>query len=356
MLDCLDTNWISAGKYIEAFERAFSEYCGVAHGVACSSGTAAIHLALEALEIGYGDEVIVPCFTLIANANMVILAGAKPVFVDVDPRNWCIDPAQIKRRITAKTKAIMPVHVYGHPCNMVAIEDIAGQYGLHVIEDAAEAHGAEYRGRRAGGLGNVGCFSFYASKTLTTGEGGMVVTRDAQLAERMRIIRSQGFEGDSRMYTHRMMGFNYRLTNLQAAIGLAQIERVDEKVEKKRAMARYYGRLLENEPDITLQVEEPWARSTFWNYAVLIEDGFGASRNEVSQKLYESGVQTRYAFQALHHQPVYLKRNDPRYPDIDGHYPVSEILSARGLCLPSGLALTESQMDEVVEKFLQCRI
>jgi len=356
VLDCLDTGWISAtGGYVDAFERKFSEYCGAAHGVACSSGTTAIHLALEALGIGCGDEVIVPCFTLIADANMVILAGARPVFVDVSPRNWCIDPAQTERKITPRTKAIVPVHMYGHPCDMDPILEIAWQHGLYVIEDAAQAHGAEYRGRRVGKIGDVGCFSFYASKTLTTGEGGMVVTNNARLAERMRTIRSQGFEGDSRAYIHKAMGFNYRLTNFQAAIGLAQTEKADEKTEKKREIARCYRRLLENEPDITLQAEESWAKSTFWNYTVLVEDGFGASRDEVRRRLYENGIETRCTFKALHRQPVYVEGSDPRYPDVGGHYPVSEALDAKGICLPSGLALTEFQISEVAEKLLQCR-
>ena len=220
VLDCLDTSWISsAGKYIPAFEHAFSRYCGARHGIACSSGTAAIHLALLALEIGPGDEVIVPCFNLIAGVNAVMLTGARPVLVDVDPRTWCLDPALLAEKITSRTKAIMAVHMYGHPCDMDPILDLARRHGLRVIEDGAEAHGAEYKGRRVGGLGDVGCFSFYGNKIITTGEGGMVVTNDEGLAARSALLRNQGFE-ESR-FVHREMGFNYRLTNMQAAIGLA---------------------------------------------------------------------------------------------------------------------------------------
>jgi perosamine synthetase len=250
VLDCLDTNWISGGKYVTDLERYFSRYCNASYGVACSNGTASLHLALEALGIGPGDEVIVPCFTLVADANMVILAGAKPVFADVDAHTWCIEPDQIRSKITERTKAIICVHMYGHPCDMDGIAAIAKEHGLFVIEDAAQAHGTEYRGRMSGGLGDVACFSFYASKTLTSGEGGLLVTNDHTIAERAKIIRNQGFEGDGRTYVHRLMGFNYRLTNIQAAIALAQCERVREKVERKRQIRQQYEALLGKERGI----------------------------------------------------------------------------------------------------------
>ncbi len=355
VLDCIDSNWISSeGKYVKEFEKFFAGYCNALYGVACSSGTSALHLALAALGIGAGDEVIVPCFTLIADANTIILTGAKPVFVDVDPGTWCIDASKIESKITDKTKAIICVHMYGHPCDMNKIMNIAKRHNLYTIEDAAQAHGTEYRGRKTGSLGDVSCFSFYATKTLTTGEGGMVVTNNADVAERARIMRSHGFEGDGRTYIHRLMGFNYRLTNIQAAIGLAQCERIEQKIEKKRRIHSHYTRLLEKESDITLQSIEPWARSTFWNVAILIKNSFGKSRDEVIKLLGGKGVQLRFAFRALHQQPVYAEADDPRYPNVNGHYPVSESLSNNGLCLPSGLNLTQEQIEEVVEKLLQC--
>jgi perosamine synthetase len=355
VMDCLDTNWISSqGKYIAEFEKFLADYCNVAYAVACSSGTAALHIALEALGVGPGDEVIVPCFTLVADSNMAILAGAKPVFVDVDPATWCIDVDLIENKITEKTVAIICVHMYGHPCDMDKIINIAKRHNLFVIEDAAQAHGTEYKGRKAGSLSDVACFSFYATKTLTTGEGGMIVTDNIDVAERAKIIRNQGFEGSRRTYLHRLLGFNYRLTNIQAAIGLAQCERIEEKIEKKRKIYRRYNSLLASESEMILQVEKSWAKSTYWNTVVLIKDDFGKSRDEVIKELEENGIQTQLVFKALNQQPVYAESQDPRYPDISGSYPVSEDLSGRGLCLPSSLALTDGQIEEVAEKLLQC--
>ena len=355
VLECLDTNWISSlGKYIPAFEETFAAFCRRGHGVACSSGTAALHLALEALEIGFGDEVIVPCFTLVADANMVILAGARPVFVDVDPQTYCLDPALIEAKITPRTKAILVVHMYGHPCDMDVINALAQRHGLKVIEDAAQAHGSLYRGRPAGSLGDIACFSFYASKTLTTGEGGMVLTDDPALAQRLRALRSQGFEGDSRLYVHNLLGFNYRLTNLQAAIGLAQVERMDFKVERKRHMAELYSQCLTGLEGLTLPPEMPWAFSTYWNYTVLIGPAFGLERDEVAQRLKQAGVETRLTFKPLHSQPAY-RRADPRMPDTTGHFPVSQRLGREGLCLPSGTGLTDDEIKQVSQTLAACR-
>ncbi len=280
VMDCIKTNWISsAGQYITRFESEFSKYCDMPFGVACSSGTTAIHLALASMDIGEGDEVIIPDFTLIVSANMVILAGAKPVLVDVDPRTWCIDPKLIEAKITPRTKAIMAVHMYGHPCDMEAILEIAKRHNLYVIEDCAEAHGAEIRGRKAGSCSDASCFSFYGNKILTTGEGGMVVCRDPQLNERMRLLRNQGFQEPR--FVHAVTAFNYRLTNVQAAIGLAQTEKVQEKVDKKRWIAATYNELLSSQPDITLPVEEPWAKNVYWMYGILIDKSFGLSKDEL---------------------------------------------------------------------------
>ncbi|HSO71531.1 MAG TPA: DegT/DnrJ/EryC1/StrS family aminotransferase [Thermodesulfobacteriota bacterium] len=355
LLDCLDSNWISSqGKYIQAFERSFAEYCGVRFGLACSSGTSALHLALMALDIGFGDEVIVPDFTLIADANMVILTGARPVFVDVDPDTWCLDTEQLKARITSKTKAIIAVHMFGHPCDMEAILRVAEDRGLFVIEDAAQAHGSEYRGKKAGSLGDVACFSFYASKTLTTGEGGMVLTDRPEIAEKVALQRSHGFEGSDRVYVHRVFGCNYRLTNLQAAIGLAQCERIDEKVETKRRIFETYRQALRDFEAVTFQATRPWARSTYWNVAVLLEGGPGPSCSEVVEKLKAQGIQTRYFFNSLHRQPLFQNSRDPRYPRVEGAYPVSDYLSDHGLCLPSGLNLTAAEIKTVVEALKSC--
>jgi len=351
--DCLETNWISStGKYIGLFEEKFSAYCGVPYGVACSSGTTAIHLALAALGIGPGDEVIIPDFTLIVSANMVILAGARPVLVDVDPRTWCIDPKVIEEKITPRTKAIMAVHMYGHPCDMDVIMDIAGRHRLAVIEDCAEAHGAEINGRRVGAIGDVGCFSFYGNKILTTGEGGMAVCRDPRIAERMQLLRNQGFQEPR--FVHAVVAFNYRMTNVQAAIGLAQTEMVEEKVRQKRWIGQTYNELLASQTDLTLPYEEPWAKNVYWMYGVLINESFGVTKDQLMQELRSKGVDTRSFFCPMSIQPVFQGEGS-LYPDTSGNYPVSVDLWNRGLYLPSGLGLTRSQMEEVVDKLLECK-
>lgn len=351
--DCLETNWISsAGKYINLFEEKFAAYCGARYGIACSSGTTAIHLAMVALGIGPGDEVIIPDFTLIVSANMVILAGARPVLVDVDNKTWCIDPKLIEAKITPRTKAIMAVHMYGHPCDMDAITAIAKKYNLFVIEDCAEAHGAEVNGVKVGCLSDVACFSFYGNKILTTGEGGMLTCNDEDIAKRLRLLCNQGFQEPR--FVHGVVGFNYRLTNVQAAIGLAQTEQVEQKVAKKRWIGATYNELLADWPHLTLPVEETWAKNVYWMYGVVINDSFGLTKEELMVKLHEKGVDTRAFFCPMSIQPVF-KGADPRYPDIQGDYPVSVDLWNRGLYLPSGLPLTRNQIETVVEKIKECK-
>jgi perosamine synthetase len=354
VLDCMRTAWISsAGEYLTRFETAFARWCGARHGVACSSGTTAVHLALAAAGIGPGDEVILPDFTLVACANMAILAGARPVLVDADPETWCLDPARIEERLTPRTRAILAVHLYGHPCDMSSINDIARRRGLLVVEDGAEAHGAEVNGRKVGSLGTAACFSFYGNKILTTGEGGMVVTDDDRLAERARLLRNQAFEEPR--FVHREFGFNYRMTNVQAAIGLAQTEKADEKVARKREIARIYLELLGNREDVRLPVERPWAKNVYWMFGVLLGDAFRAGRDEVMRRLRVKGVDTRAFFHPLHSQPLYARGGPGNFPRTDGDFPVSDELWRRGLYLPSGLGLTRGQQEEVVARLLECR-
>lgn len=353
VLDALETNWISSmGPYLTRFEEATARFVGARYGVACSNGTTAIHLALAAAGVGPGDEVIVPDFTLIACANMVILAGAKPVFVDVDARTWGLDPRLIEAKLTNRTKAIMAVHMYGHPCDMDPILDLARRRRLVVLEDCAESHGAEYKGRKTGGIGTVAAFSFYGNKIVTTGEGGMVVTDDKAVADRARLLRNQAFEEPR--FVHHDIGFNYRLTNLQAAIGLAQVERLAEKVERKREIARTYLDLLDGVSEVTLPVEEPWAKNVYWMFGILLRDAFGRSRDDVMTRLKMTGVETRAFFHPLHAQPAYAGA-DPRLPAVDGTFPVSDDLWRRGLYLPSGLGITGAQQEEVVGRLLECR-
>jgi perosamine synthetase len=353
VLDCLETNWISSlGSYITRFEETMARWCGVPHAVACSSCTTGLHLALTALGIGPGDEVLIPDFTLIVSANAVIQAGARPVLVDADPKTWCIDPAKIEAKVGPRTRAIMPVHMYGHPCDMEAILSIARRHGLLVIEDCAEAHGARIGDRPVGSFGDAACFSFYGNKILTTGEGGMVLCSDPALADRMRLLRNQAF--DHPRFVHREIGFNYRLTNVQAAIGLAQAEKADEKVEKKREIARWYAEAFAGVEDVELPWEAPGAKNVYWMYGVKLGDTFRRGRDGVMAAMKEKGVETRAFFCPMHRQPVFQK-SDPRFPDVSGEYPVSDDLWKRGLYLPSGLGLTRVQVEEVVEKLAGCR-
>jgi len=350
--DCLKTNWISsAGKYIGEFEKGFAAYCGVKHGIATTSGTTALHLALAALGIGNGDEVIIPTFTMAACAFSVIYTGAKPVLVDSEPETWNMDVAQIERKITTRTKAIMPVHIYGHPCEMDQIMDIARKHRLYVVEDAAEAHGATYKGKMAGGIGDVGCFSFYANKIITTGEGGMIVTSDEKVADRARRFKDQAFSRERR-FLHTDIGFNYRMTNIQAAIGLAQLENIDRFVEMRRKNAQLYNRLLKGVPGVTLPVEKKWAKNVYWMYSIVIENEFGMSRDDLMAFLRQKGVDTRTFFIPMNVQPAFKNMGL-----FEGeHYPVSEMLAERGLYLPSGSGLTEEQISTVCEAVRQARV
>jgi len=340
--DCIKTNWISSkGKYITEFEEKFSKYCGAKYGIATCNGTTALHLALASLGIKSGDEVIIPTFTMIATANSVTYTGAKPVLVDSEPQTWNIDPSKIEEKITKRTKAIMVMHTYGHPVNFDPILEIAEKHNLCVIEDAAEAHGAEYKGKRVGALGDAGCFSFYANKIITTGEGGMVVTNDEKIAEMSRLLRDQAFE--PKRFLHRYIGFNYRMTNLQAAIGVAQMGVIDESVETRRRNARFYNSLLKDVEGITLPPEAPWAKNVYWMYTVLVENSFGMDRDKLMAYLKEKGIDTRSAFYPIHVQPVYAKQYKGE------KYPVAEKLGRKGVNLPSGNTLTKDQIRFIVE-------
>ncbi|MGA2670064.1 MAG: DegT/DnrJ/EryC1/StrS family aminotransferase [Dehalococcoidia bacterium] len=334
--NCIQTNWISSkGKYIDEFEQKFSSYCGCKYGITTTSCTTALHLASVALGIGKGDEVIVPTFTMSASLFPIVYTGAKPVLVDSDPVTWNIDVTKIEEKITKNTRAIMPVHMYGHPCNMDPIMEIALKYNLFVVEDAAEVHGAEYKGKKAGGIGDAGCFSFYANKIITTGEGGMVVTNNAQLADKVRRLEDLAHSPQKR-FLHTDIGFNYRMTNIQAGMGLAQLERIDEFVEMRRQNARFYNSYLGALPGITLPSEAEWAKNVYWMYAIVIRDEFGLSRDDLRKELEKKGIETRDFFIPMHVQPCF--RNMGLF--VGETYPVAEELGRRGLFLPSSTGLT----------------
>ena len=349
VMNCLKSGWISSkGKYVDRFEQEFSAYCGVKYGVTTTSGTTAIHLALAALGIGEGDEVILPTFTMIGSTFPVIYCDAKPVLVDCEPDTWNMDPAKLEEKVTERTKAIMVVHIYGHPVDMAGIWELAKKYNLWLIEDAAEAHGAEYKGRKAGGLGNVGCFSFYANKIVTTGEGGMVVTDDEVTYQRAVALKDLAHSKEKR-FLHEHVGFNYRLTNLQAAIGVSQLERIDQLVEVKRRNAALYHEGLKEIEGLRLPVEKPYAKNVYWMYGVVVQEGFGMSSDELQTKLRGKGVETRSFFVPMHRQPVFQKLGLFQKES----YPVADYISERGLYLPSGLSLTKDQIEYVCKSIAE---
>jgi perosamine synthetase len=344
VVEAVKSGWVSSkGRFIEEFETLFAKYVGVKHGIATSNGTAALHLALVALNIGEEDEVIVPDLTFAATINAVLYVGAKPVMVDINPDYWCIDPDKLESAITPNTKAVILVHLYGHPCNMDAIMEIASKHDLYVIEDAAEAHGAECKGEKVGSFGHISCFSFYGNKVITTGEGGMCLTNDKELAEKIRILRDHGMSPTKR-YWHDVVGFNYRMTNLQAALGLAQLGKIERFIERKREIAKIYADELSSIEGIILHPEMPWAKCTYWFYSILIDDRkVKMTRDELAGKLEENGVETRKFFYPLHEMPIYRK-----YANFT--YPISSKISKQGLNLPSSVKLSGEDVKYIARK------
>ena len=346
--EAIQSGWISsAGNFIKRFEQKFSAYCGVKYGVACTNGTTALHLALEALGIGKGDEVIMPTFTMIASCNAIIYSGATPVLVDSELQTWNMDISKIEEKLTKKTKAIMVVHTYGHPVDMGKVNAIAKKHNLYVIEDAAEAHGAEYKGKKAGSLSDIACFSFYANKILTTGEGGMVITNNEKWAERARNLRNHFF--GKKRFLHEDIGYNYRMTNVQAAIGCAQLEKINDLVSARRKNAQLYNSLLKEVKGITLPPEASWTKNVYWMYGILVQPEFGMSMPQLCDELQKQGIETRTFFIGMHHQPCY-KKADPRFPKLSHSYPASDELETKGLYLPSSSHLTEDQINFIVSK------
>jgi perosamine synthetase len=342
---CVATGWISSeGHFLREFERRWADWCGAKHGVAVCNGTAALQVACEALDLRPGDEVILPSFTIISCALAVIEAGGTPVLVDSDPVTWCMDPAQVRARVTEKTRAIMAVHMYGHPAEMDELRAIAGEHGLDIIEDAAEAHGATYRGKRVGGFGRFATFSFYANKIITTGEGGMVLCDDDADAERLRSLRNLAFRKDRR-FLHTELGHNYRMTNMQAALGLSQVEQIDEHIRRKKEMAAFYGGALAGLSGVQLPAELPHVSNVFWMYGLLLDERFPLDAAGFAEELKAAGVDTRPFFIGMHEQPVLRERG----LFAGESYPVAEHLARRGFYLPSGLGLTAAQMERVVE-------
>ena len=338
--DCVQSGWISSlGKYVRDFEENFAAYCGVQFGVATFNGTVALHLLMASLNLGPGDEVIMPSLTYVATANAVQYTGATPIFVDSERETWNIDPTAVVEAINPRTKAIIAVHLYGHPADMDPLQAVANEYQVVLIEDAAEAHGARYKGRRVGGLSDAAIFSFYGNKIITTGEGGVIVTNNRAWAERAFFLENQGRYPDN-PYWHSEVAYNYRMTNIQAAIGLAQLERIEEMITIRRRNAAHYSRRLADLPGLSLPPNMAWAENVYWMYSVLVEDEFGLERDEVRTRLWAAGIETRPFFYPVHALPMY---------NTGQSLPVAEELGRRGINLPSGATLTPEQIDLVCD-------
>jgi perosamine synthetase len=340
--ECIDTGWVSAnGRFIKEFEKKFAEYCGCKYAIACCNGTVTLHVILAALGIGPGDEVIMPTLTYIATANAVKYCGGTPVFVDSEKGTFNMDPKKIEEKITEKTKVIMPVHLYGLPADMDPIVEIAKKHNLVVVEDAAEAHGAEYKGKRVGAIGKVGSFSFFGNKIITCGEGGMIVTDDKELYDKMVLLKAQGVSPEKR-YWHNMVAYNYRMTNMQAAVGLGQLERIDWHLGQRKRIAELYKKYLKGfEEYMVLQEEPAGCKSVYWMSNVILQPKVKKQRDQVMAEMEARNIEMRPVFYPMHIMPPYY--------DETVNCPVAEEVSARGISLPSHALLTEDDIKYICE-------
>jgi len=341
LAECIESGWVSSeGPFVKKFENDFSSFIGVEHGISVTNGTAALETAIYASEIGEGDEVIMPSFTIISCAVATINLGAKPVFVDVDSDTYCLDINQIEECITKNTKAIMVVHMYGHPVEMDSVISIAKKYDLLIIEDASQVHGAEYKGHRCGSIGDIATFSFYANKIINTGEGGMVVTNNSKMASRAKSYRNLCFKKEKRFY-HTQLGNNFRMTNLQAAVGVAQLEQIDKYIQLKDQMGATYNEFLIDLPNIIIQKTKSWARRVYWMYCIEIDEKVNLTAKTMIKCLAKNGIGARPFFYGLHQQPILINKG---YFDKSFSLPVTERISKQGLYLPSSVSLTKEQI------------
>lgn len=341
--ECIDTGWVSAnGHFIQDFQEKFAAFCGSKYALACSNGTVTLHLIVKALGIGPGDEVIMPTLTYVATANAVAECGATPVFVDSDPETWNVSPEAVERAITPRTKAIIPVHLYGLSCDMTALMDISRRYCLPIIEDAAEAHGALWEGKRVGSMGKAGSFSFFGNKIITSGEGGMIVTDDEELYHHLMLLRTQGID-PSRRYWHVMRAYNYRMTNMQAAVGLAQLEDVEWHMKERRRVADTYSKLFREKLDgyVTIQKVEKPENHVYWMNSIILTDKVKKDRDTVMAAMEAKNIEMRPLFYPMHIMPPYR--------DTAISCPIAENLSARGINLPSHALLDEEAIGYIVD-------
>lgn len=344
--ECIDTGWVSAnGRFVNEFEKKFAEFCGTKYALTCSNGTVSLHLCLLGLGIGPGDEVIMPSLTYIATANCVAYCGAKPVFVDSEEDTFNIDVTKIEEKINEHTKAIMPVHLYGLPCNMDAINALAKKYKLAVIEDAAEAHGAKINGKRVGGFGDVASFSFFGNKIITCGEGGMVVTDDEALYQKMKLLKGQGMD-PARRYWHIEVGYNYRMTNMQAAVGLAQLENVEWHMAQHERVTALYEKYLRKRSDLfKMQAQPEGYKNVYWMNNVILQNTVGKGRDVVMAAMEDKGIEMRPIFYPMHIMPPYY--------DAQLKLPIAEKLAARGISLPTHAGLTEDDVAYICDSLVQ---
>lgn len=346
--DCIKTNWIATGKYVKLFEEGFANFCNVPYSTTTANGTSALDAAILALGIGEGDEIIVSDLSYVSSANAIAHTGAKPIFVDVDKETWTIDSKKIEEKITKKTKAIIVVHLFGHPADMDEINRIARKYKLFVIEDACQAHGSLYKNKKTGSLGSVGCFSFSGAKVITTGEGGMVVSKSKKIVDNVNNIKTN-YTSKKHKFYHTKVGHNFKLTNLQAAVGLAQLEKINELVSIKVKNANLYTKYLKDlEKFIQLPIEKPWAKNTYWLYSIIVKTP--NLRDKLMQFLNKQGIETRPFFVSFHKLPMY-KTNEK--------FPVSTYLSQNGVCLPSAVTLRKKDIEFIssqIKKFFTANI
>ena len=340
--ECIRTGWISSqGKYVSLFEKSFADYVGTPHALAVSNGTVALHLALVALGVGPGDEVIVPDLTFAAPLNAVLYVGATPILVDVNQTTLAIDIAEAEMLVTARTRAIIPVHLYGHPADMDAVMKLAHKHELLVIEDCAEALGSLYKNKHVGCFGDAAIFSFFGNKTITTGEGGMLLFKESKIFEKAHVLRDHGMSKDKR-YWHEVVGYNYRMTNIQAAIGVAQMERVDEFVMKKRWIASQYQKRLSAIESLHLPCESGDVKNSYWLYTVLLPNNIAFKREELIERMLHNGVEARPTFYPMHRMPPYVPFV------LEGQeFSSSDAIADSGICLPSAVNMTEADIEKV---------
>ena len=345
VLDCIKSEWISSsGSYLEKFEKKWAKYCNQKHAVSVTSGTAALIIALKALDLKAGDEVIMPSFTIISCALAVIEAGAKPVLVDCELDTWCMKTSEIKKKISSRTRAILIVHMFGHPADMDDIKKIIKGKKIFLVEDAAESHGSRFKNKIVGSFGKISCFSFYVNKLITTGEGGMALTSDEKIFKKMKDLRNLAFN-KVRRFSHNQIGYNYRMTNVQAAIGLSQLEKISEHIKIKRKNTAIYNKILKslNLP-LHLPIEKEWARSTFWMYGIVLKNK-KMTASYLAKKLFKKKIETRPLFLGMHEQPIFKKMKLFKKEE----FPNTEYLSKYGLYLPSGLRLNKAKIEKICE-------